>query len=559
MSTRRGLSTIVGAVFFIIAISSVITYASYSMNSIGNFAQSVIVNDAENINRLNEDIEITTITFTDTNKFNMTVLNKGSITTKLVRLWVTDQSSNPTTHEKHDLSVAINPGEQKTNIGTGIAANPSDTYTLKTVTERGNAATFVLSKDTSTRIELIVPASVLPNEKIHVTAIIINTSTIPNSIANLTGTLQNNATLTPTKIPTPTSIFGFEKNEIATFSWTFVAPSTDTIINFNASYDGAPSGVYVDKIIDVSSVDDSQSATNSPWAEKARTVGILLSGLPNPMQGNPDAGSGIGKFGIGIINPLDRPVEVYALGIASPVAKIFEDSPTGVEPTDGWSRALATVGEFSLLLWESSETASQQPRLVPGKSIVQFRVESTNREDKILLEAPLFVESLTSEGKLLALYAMTSEDEHPTISLFYTDSAIPPQDWTYKFDNAQGGQETQYNVTIANSSTEMNLNTEVALAILIPKDFTNVNAASQSGWDPITIVQNPDGSHFIKVNTTNSFLNAQQNYTLSFNATAPVVTETTLYVFPTTSFYPKWLEGPDIASALSELGVKVSP
>ncbi len=257
MRVRRGISTVVGAVFFVIAISSVAAYVSYSMNSIENFAQSILVNDAQSIDRLKEDIEITTVTLTDTNKFNMTVFNKGPIPTKFVRLWVTDQSSNPITHQKEDLSVLINSGEQKQNIATNlsITANPTDSYTLKAVTERGNTASFVLSADTSTIIALIVPAQVLPQQQIYVTAVIKNNSTTPSTIANLTGIMKNNATLTPTAIPTPAYMLGFDKDELAIFSWTFVAPSSDGLIKFNASYVGAPSGVYVEKLVDVSSVE----------------------------------------------------------------------------------------------------------------------------------------------------------------------------------------------------------------------------------------------------------------------------------------------------------------
>ena len=51
MRNRRGLSTVVGAVFFIIAATTVISYISYSMNSIDQFSQSIIVAEAENINR----------------------------------------------------------------------------------------------------------------------------------------------------------------------------------------------------------------------------------------------------------------------------------------------------------------------------------------------------------------------------------------------------------------------------------------------------------------------------------------------------------------------------
>jgi len=71
-------------------------------------------------------------------------------------------------------------------------------------------------------------------------------------------------------------------------------------------------------------------------------------------------------------------------------------------------------------------------------------------------------------------------------------------------------------------------------------------------------VVNPDGSNFIKVNTTATFLPEDSYVTFSFNATAPVVTENSIYIFQTTTFYPKWTQGPEITSSVSEAGIVVS-
>jgi len=570
MKMRRGLSTLVGTVFFVIALSSVVAYVSYSMNSIENFAQSILVNDAQSIDRLKEDIEITTVTLTDTNKFNMTVLNKGPIPTKLVRLWVTDQSSNPITHQREDLSVLINPGEQKQNIATnlGITATPTDSYTLKAVTERGNTASFVLSTDTSTIIDLIVPAQVLPLQKIYVTALIKNNSTTPSTIANLTGIMKNNATLTPTETPTPTYKLGFDKDEMATFTWTFVAPASDGPVKFNASYVGAPSGVYVEKTVKVESLENTQEATSSKWSEKARRVGILISGIPNPMETQPSGNDGKGYFGIGLINPLDRPVQIIALGIASPTVKMFEGNPTGIEPTGNW-RTEVTQQQFSIMLWEGNT-----PRIVPPGDVAQFRVLKDFGEEKSILESPIFVEVLTSEGKLFAIYTMTAKKEGggfdgtPTINSFYTSDISDPlnnDSWGFAMNNIPSGQRTQYNVTIHNSSADpgsnFDLNAEIVLIILLPKSFTVTPVATQSGWDPATVLINPDGSTFLKVNTTatSPSLVEGAHITFSFNATAPVVTENSLYVFATTTFYPAWDNVPEVASSVSEAGIVVRP
>jgi len=416
-----------------------------------------------------------------------------------------------------------------------------------------------------------VQAQVLPQQQIYVTAVIKNNSTVPSAIANLTGTMKNNATLTPTAIPTPASIMGFDKDEMALFTWTFNAPSSDTVINFNASYVGAPSGVYVEKTVEVESVSGSQSAQSSAWSDKAKRVGILISGLPNPMEGDPGGTGGKGKYGIGIINPLDRPVEIYSLGISSPVAEIFKESDfIEIEPTDGWRTVSNVVGKFTLLLWESSQdcTGSTNQRIVPAWSITQFRAEVANKEGDQLLESPLFVEALSSEGKLMAIYTVSSGENSPTINIMYsTDPSDPLNNWTFKIDNIQGGQQNQYNVTLHNSSTNEDLTSELALSILIPKDFGTPSAASQSGWDDVRILANPDGSNFIKVNTTADGsppgfipgLAKNSHLTFSFNVTAPVVEETSLYVFSTTSYYPGSTQVPEIASAISEAGVIVEP
>jgi len=567
---RRGLSTLVGTVFFVIALSSVVAYVSYSMNSIENFTQSILDNDARSIDRLKEDIEITTVTLTDTNKFNMTILNKGPIPTKLTRLWVTDESSNPITHQKEDLSVLINPGEQEQNIATNlsITANPTDSYILKAVTERGNTASFVLSADTSTIIDLIVPAQVLPQEKIYVTAVIKNNSTTPSTIANLTGIMKNNATLTPTAIPTPAYMLGFDKDEMALFTWTFNAPSSDGPVQFNASYVGAPSGAFVEKTVDVVSLENTQEATSTVWSEKARRVGILISGIPNPMETQPGGGDGQGYFGIGLINPLDRPVQVIALGIASPTVKMFEGTATGIEPSTGW-RTEVTQQQFSILLWEGST-----PRVVAPGDVAEFRVLKDFGEEKSILESPIFVEVLTSEGKLFAIYTMTAKKEGggfdgtPTINSFYTSDISDPLDnnsWGFTVNNVPSGQRLQYNVTIHNSSIDPDadfaLNAEVVLIVLLPKSFTASPPAAQSGWDPATVLINPDGSTFIKVNTTATSPSLAEGayITFSFNATAPVVTENSLYVFQTTTFYPAWDNVPEVASSVSEAGIVVRP
>ena len=115
MRNRRALSTVVGAVFFVIAATTVISYISYSMDSINLFSQSVIVSESENVNRAKEDITISKISIVG-GEFNMTVVNTGSLPVHLTRVWVTDEDS-AASDKKINLDVRINPGNEKYNIG----------------------------------------------------------------------------------------------------------------------------------------------------------------------------------------------------------------------------------------------------------------------------------------------------------------------------------------------------------------------------------------------------------------------------------------------------------
>ena len=196
MRSRRGLSTVVGAVFFVIAATTVISYISYSMNSIDQFSQSVIVAETENINRSKESITISQISIVG-GEFNMTVVNTGSLPVHLTRLWVTDEDS-AVSDKKLNLDVRINPGNEEYNIGqgTGVSADSSISYSLKVVTERGNVAKFRISPDVSTNVRLLVPGSSINDETFGVTLLILNNSTSPNNIVNLEPILTSNVTLT---------------------------------------------------------------------------------------------------------------------------------------------------------------------------------------------------------------------------------------------------------------------------------------------------------------------------------------------------------------------------
>ncbi len=87
MRNRRGLSSMVGAVFFIIAMTVAIGYISFSMDTLDEFAQTVIVKAAVKEDRNNEKFEVSKVAI-ENNAFDITVTNEGQIPMKITRLWV---------------------------------------------------------------------------------------------------------------------------------------------------------------------------------------------------------------------------------------------------------------------------------------------------------------------------------------------------------------------------------------------------------------------------------------------------------------------------------------
>jgi len=561
MRNRRGLSTVVGAVFFVIAATTVISYISYSMNSIDQFSQSVIVAEAENINRGMEKISITQITI-DGGEFNMTVVNTGSLPVHLTRLWVTDEDSTAS-DKKADLDVRINPGKEviKIGIGTGILADSSVSYTLKAVTERGNIATFQISPDVSTDVRLIVPGSVLELEPMTITLLISNNSTSPNNIADLEPMLYSNIPLTQIG-SNQSNVQALKTGETASFTWQYTAPSTQ-ILSFTGTYVGAPSGTSDTALTSVFKFTNAEAAAQAEWSEKARKVGILISGIPSPIN-DKSSGGGIAKFGIGIINPLDRPVEIYAIAINSIAANIFRGSDAGqIEPTTGWDNA--EKDGHSVIYWQNA-TVDGAPRIVLAESVSQFRTTfDVTAQGADLLEIPLTIEALSSEGKLSVTYNISLGGDYPTINAYYTKDplspATPDDNWGYQIMGIKSATSTIFNATIENtSSSTFTGNAKIALTILLPSDFTYETVCTEcvnTAWTEIVIITNPDESVFIKARSVSS-LGANDHITFQFKATAPTVIEKSLYVFTTTTYYPGW-DKPIIASSLSEAGVEVIP
>ncbi|WGM89606.1 MAG: hypothetical protein NUK63_00325 [Candidatus Bathyarchaeum tardum] len=117
----------------------------YTVNFTDVWQDYVDVDGTINVKLLDEggDIDQTSIDIdflginVKTTGTQFTFKNQGSLTVRLVSLWV----SNSTTHQRYDIDVFLNSGATKNYVSFDVEL-PPENYVVKVITERGNSAIF---------------------------------------------------------------------------------------------------------------------------------------------------------------------------------------------------------------------------------------------------------------------------------------------------------------------------------------------------------------------------------------------------------------------------------
>ncbi len=237
MRTRRGLSTVVGMVFAIIALSTTLAYITYSMNTLDQYNQAVLSKNQQSLNQGQEKFQVTGATFVN-NNFNITVVNTGNLPINFTKLWVLNTTAL-STDKVYYFSLTnsfVTPGGILKNIGQSVNCPPSPTcsfmttpsYHIKLVTSRGNTQEFNINSISSTPLNiqmLTTPPTVPSGFKTQLVMIVTNNSTgvlanvVPNTPVLWTGNpLPSNANcalgaLSSNSYPT------LQVGSIAVFTW----------------------------------------------------------------------------------------------------------------------------------------------------------------------------------------------------------------------------------------------------------------------------------------------------------------------------------------------------
>jgi len=232
LQKRRGLATVVGTVFFVIVAASIITYVSYSMDLIDNFAQSIGTKQTLDYERQTEEFEVVKVG-TVNNKFNFTLQNTGNIPVNITRLWVKNTTDSTWPFSKFNINTAVAPGATVTNVGQniGLISLNTQSYYMKLVTERGSEETVLINSASLQPLDLQLHAlpDIIPDGfKTTLLLSVTNNMSSKDVLLNIKPVdpptvVPNNVNTVVTKItgPIPTEYSSLKSGDTAVFKWTY--------------------------------------------------------------------------------------------------------------------------------------------------------------------------------------------------------------------------------------------------------------------------------------------------------------------------------------------------
>lgn len=240
--SKRGVGSVVGAVFVILIILSGFVFYQIALLTMNNYNRVTDEMNQAEWRRSNEELTILSVEVTDSNNFNITVKNTGSVQSVVIWLGIFEQSSSGSEEDQPFVSVnyPIAIGEVESIIST-TQISPSVGYDIRLVTELGNIYDCSISEAVEGELSLVlvaVPATVYVNNEISIILSVTNNNLYGSVVNNVNIELieENEITsaLTPSGSQTITSLsFGATK----IFNWKCTAQNIGTA-QFNASYEG---------------------------------------------------------------------------------------------------------------------------------------------------------------------------------------------------------------------------------------------------------------------------------------------------------------------------------
>jgi len=567
---RRGLSSVVGAVFMILVMIGALNVALLAIKQQDKVTQAVVEKSNSNVGKLNEAIKISEVRVTASNKLNMTVTNTGGATAKLVSVYIVNETASPKVQYRYDLNnIPVDGRVSVPNVGSNLALTIKNNmkYSVKVVTAAGNSATTGITPISQVALPMsltIIPPTVVPGANVTVLFTVTNNLTDYNLPVPLTPTLSHTLSCSPVgtgcqfidKI-TPSSQT-IQKGSTAIFQWvTWVNGPDGTVLTFNASLTNAKPGNFV---ITKSNVQIVTQAQGSFQAEQIVGADLLVKPEVFPIFPGPfgESTTSLALWGVSIANPVNQTMKVsrVVFTLTSPDAQgnqyqlIFPNA----SPNCGQNVALQvlypshgtwTCPGTGIMMWRDTANPEQIAPYTAQSFLVRVQPGIVASDEPAFITG---VTVFTSYGQFAKTgYAGNMRDNGGVIGNVYLTNTQTPatalisSPTNHMFGNMsslRSGVPFLFNVTLADldSSTSTKIKSGATLIVNVPQGFTNVNVTSSAGFTGITKKTFTDGSTHIEATLVSDLggpTTSPDAKILSFKATPPAVVRPTVFLMHT--------------------------
>ena len=548
---RRGLSSVVGALFF-----TVLMIAGFSVLSLALDAQTDIVttqrmvSDGE-IKKQQEEFGV--LVSTDgNNMLNISVKNEGQNPVEISSIWITNKTlpDQPATRYDINYDDAFIPSGFSSNVVSSQSLQMTpDTYDIKVISSYGTIQIVEFDNNgggsSNLRAELITdPPDVIIGQNVTVAMMVTNTGDKPingvhpgplDFIPTGTGSVMASSSYTPTSV-------NLNPGASVMFKWdyqvtggsgdqlTFSSYATDDTINSNPSSD-----VSVLRL-----PTDGSSGQNDPNIinEELLARPKLFLIIPSPQGDSPQKS----LWGINVANPVNAPMEVSKLSLTafSPGAnnndKIFAADclaenifPSG---TNNWN-----CPSENIIMWQDQAN----PIIIPANSTQSFLVKvlpgtiaGQNILESIVVQASVFT-NVGSFGK--SGYQSTMYDGSEVIGNVYLSSVVDSRSNTDIQSTRVGivpGNVETFNMVFADMDTDNNtfVQSGAKFVINVPKEWTDVTILNNYGFlsSPTVTVFGDGSTQIVGITASNLGTATNTADTIQFSAKAPTVVNDEMYV-----------------------------
>jgi hypothetical protein len=555
---RKGLSTIVGAIFMILVMVAALNLTLWTVQQQDRVTQTVIEKTNESLGKLNEDIEISDVRISGS-KLNLTAANPGGATATIKSIYIVNETADE--QYTYDLDISVDGRESVANIGQGLAipAGPAigladdKEYTVKIVTESGNAATAKIKTLSQVALPMslyVIPPTVPPGSNVTLLFAVTNNLTDSTLGWPVTPTIEHSGctapcTLTSYGDPSPALI---SKGSSALFKWTFKVDSdtpNNTPITFNASLANAKEGNFVTEKALAKLIEQAQiSYSTLIVSDELNLKPSIFVTVPSPYG---DAGAN-GLWGVTVANPSDQDMTVSRVvinvfssratgGGGGGAQEFFDDGTCSdaninqIRPASGWS-----CPHDNTLEWKNIATPVTVEPFEADSFLVRLRpADLFSPEPAMMISISVFTNlgQFTKTG-----YSSGMADNNlPLTSVYLTNTIVE----TLADDNDRmfahlGGitpdiPHTFY-VAVADLDTSVaptggytHIDAGTKLIVNVPKGFTDVTALTWVGFNaPVVTGPYADGTYQIVATLNEEVGNtSSEAKVLSFVATPPSV------------------------------------